>query len=144
MILSVDSYVFWWINVMDDWNLYGKPLSKWQDLWHRKFILSKMFYKEWQIMLGLHLALVVYSEYWARHIELVTLNTIFFVVQTSLIAVDLIVWSNCTKIVNENIYKVCGFMMWLEHKYTLHNRYIISLHWICQLVHVTIGSSTVQ
>ena len=43
---------------MDDRNQDGKPLSKWQYLQHRKSIMPKFCYKEWQIMLGLHSMLV--------------------------------------------------------------------------------------
>ena len=35
-----------------------KSLRKWQLLQHSKFIMSKLFYKEWQTSLGLRLELM--------------------------------------------------------------------------------------
>ena len=42
----------WWNNVMNDWNLDEKSLSKWQFLHHCKSLIPQKIYKEWQIKLG--------------------------------------------------------------------------------------------
>jgi hypothetical protein len=44
----------WYINIIMndwDWDLDENPLSKWQLLEHCKYVMPKIFYKEWQLML---------------------------------------------------------------------------------------------
>ena len=71
----------WWNIVMDDWHLDEKPLGKWQRLLHRKSKLPKMFYKEWQTMLGQHLELVTLHHglqlVLSKTLEVVTLTIMF-------------------------------------------------------------------
>ena len=48
-----------WKFVMDDWNLDELSYGKWRSLQHCKSKMPKLFYKEWQPMLSIHLVLVI-------------------------------------------------------------------------------------
>ena len=54
---------------MDVWDLDENPLSKWQTLEHCKSIMPKLFYNEWQLMLGLHFVLVILHGQFTNSIQ---------------------------------------------------------------------------
>jgi hypothetical protein len=54
---------------MDDWKLDEKSLNKWQQLQHCKSKMPTNIYKEWQILLGLHIVLVTLHGRFTIRIE---------------------------------------------------------------------------